>query len=149
MDNFFSIITVVLNAREDLANTIQSLKKQSFKKFEYIVIDGNSTDGSKELIERNKDFISKYLIENDNGIYDAMNKGLKISKGKYVGFINAGDKYTPNALNIIHKYLKSNNDVDFIFGTVKKKILKHGFKKNRIFWNFDFYTSHSSRSQNT
>ena len=102
MDNFFSIITVVLNAREDLANTIQSLKEQSFKKFEYIVIDGNSTDGSKELIERNKDFISKYLIENDNGIYDAMNKGLKISKGKYVGFINAGDKYTPNALNIIH-----------------------------------------------
>ena len=129
MDNFFSIITVVLNAREDLANTIQSLKKQSFKKFEYIVIDGNSTDGSKELIERNKDFISKYLIENDNGIYDAINKGLKISKGKYVGFINAGDKYTPNALNIIHKYLKSNNEVDFIFGTVKKKILKHGFKK--------------------
>ena len=80
MDNFFSIITVVLNAREDLANTIQSLKEQSFKKFEYIVIDGNSTDGSKELIEKNKDFISKYLIENDNGIYDAMNKGLKISK---------------------------------------------------------------------
>ena len=144
MDNFFSIITVVLNAREDLAKTIQSLKEQSFKKFEYIVIDGNSTDGSKELIERNKDFISNYLIENDNGIYDAMNKGLKISKGKYVGFINAGDKYTPNALNIIHKYLKSNNEVDFIFGTVKKKILKHGFKKNRIFWNFDFYTSHSS-----
>ena len=115
MDNFFSIITVVLNAREDLANTIQSLKEQSFKKFEYIVIDGNSTDCSKELIEKNKDFISKYLIENDNGIYDAMNKGLKISKGKYVGFINAGDKYTPNALNIIHKYLKSNNEVDFIF----------------------------------
>ena len=129
MDNFFSIITVVLNAREDLANTIQSLKEQSFKKFEYIVIDGNSTDGSKELIEKNKDFISKYLIENDNGIYDAMNKGLKISKGKYVGFINAGDKYTPNALNIIHKYLKSNNEVDFIFGTVKKNIKARLLKK--------------------
>ena len=144
MDKFFTIITVVLDAKEDLINTIQSLKEQSFKNFEYIVIDGNSKDGTKDVIKDNADFISEYLSENDKGIYDAMNKGLKRAKGKYVGFLNAGDKYTPDALNIIHKYLKLDIDADFIFGTVMKKILKYGFKKNRILWNFDFYTSHSS-----
>ena len=144
MDKLFTIITVVLDAKEDLINTIQSIKEQSFKNFEYIIIDGNSKDGTKDVIKDNADFISKYLTENDRGIYDAMNKGIKLANGKYVGFLNAGDKYTPNALNIIHNYLKSDTDSDFIFGTVMKKILKYGFKKNRILWNFDFHTSHSS-----
>jgi glycosyltransferase involved in cell wall biosynthesis len=143
MKNFFSIITVVLNAKKDLSETISSLRQQKFKNFEYIVIDGDSIDGTKELIQENRDIITLWQSEKDHGIYDAMNKGIKLSSGKYIGMLNAGDKYTPDALEIINKYLKNNN-LDFIFGTVMKKILKYGYQKKRINWNFDFYSSHSS-----
>ena len=143
MKNFFSIITVVLNAKEDLANTIESLRNQKFKNFEYIVIDGGSTDGTKELILENLDIINIWKSEKDLGIYDAMNKGIKLSNGNYIGMLNSGDKYTTDGLNIIFNYLNKEN-VDFIFGTVMKKVLRHGYRKYRILWNFDFYSSHSS-----
>ena len=143
MEKFFSIITVVLNAEEDLKKTIISLKNQKFKNFEFIIIDGKSKDKTYELVSKNKDIINTYISEKDEGIYDAMNKGLKIANGKYIGFLNAGDQYSIDGLNIIHNYLV-NEDVDFIFGTVMKKILKYGYRRNRIYWNFDFYTSHSS-----
>ena len=143
MNKFFSIITVVLNAKDDLAITINSLRNQKFKNFEYIVIDGGSTDGTKELIQENLDIINIWKSEKDLGIYDAMNKGIKLSNGNYIGMLNSGDKYTADGLEIIHNYLIK-EDLDFIFGTVMKKILKYGFRKSRIYWNFDFYTSHSS-----
>lgn len=143
INNFFSIITVVLNAKLDLIKTIDSLRKQSFKNFELIIIDGGSTDGTLDIIKKNQDIIKYWISEKDEGIYDAMNKGLKFSSGEYIGMINAGDLYTENALKLIHQYL-FNKKYDFIFGTVQKKILKYGYKKNRIFWNFDFSTSHSS-----
>lgn len=139
----FSIITVVLNNKADLINTIESLRQQSFKNFEYIVIDGNSTDGTQGIISNNLDLIDKWKSENDLGIFDAMNKGINLCEGKYIGMLNAGDKYTPNGLETINRYLKDTN-YDFIFGSVMKKILKYGFRKYRIFWNFDFSTSHSS-----
>ena len=131
MKNFFSIITVVLNAKEDLANTIESLRNQKFKNFEYIVIDGGSTDGTKELILENLDIINIWKSEKDLGIYDAMNKGIKLSNGNYIGMLNSGDKYTTDGLNIIFNYLNKEN-VDFIFGTVMKKVLRHGYRKYRI-----------------
>ena len=140
---FFSIITIVLNAKFDLIETIKSLRKQKLKNFEYIIIDGGSTDGTKEIIKKNLDIITNYISEKDLGIYDAMNKGLKISNGEYIGFLNAGDKYTANGLEIIYKYLNHSN-LDFIFGSVMKKELRHGYRKYRIFWNFNFYSSHSS-----
>lgn len=140
---FFSIITVVLNAKIDLLSTINSLKQQDYKNFEYIVIDGGSTDGTLEVINNNLDNINKWKCEKDLGIYDAMNKGIDLCEGEYIGMLNAGDKYYPKALNIINNYLKNNN-FDFIFGSVMKKNLRYGFKKKRILWNFDFYSSHSS-----
>ena len=140
---FFSIITVVLNSKDDLIQTIRSLKDQKNKNFQYIVIDGGSTDGTIEILKENNQVIDNWISERDQGIYDAMNKGLAIADGEYIGILNAGDKYTPEGLEIIHRYLKNSN-YDFIFGTVQKKILKYKFNKNRIFWNFDFYTSHSS-----
>ena len=140
---FFSIITVVLNAKEDLIETIKSLRKQEFKNFEYIVIDGDSSDGTKNIINENLDIIDKWKSEKDLGIYDAMNKGISLCDGQYIGILNSGDKYEPNGLKIINSYLKKNN-CDFIFGSVMKKILRHGYRKYRIYWNFDFYSSHSS-----
>jgi len=80
----FSIITVTYDAVEWLERTIQSVISQSYPNIEYIIIDGNSTDGTLDIIK-------KYLSEPDGGLYDAMNKGLNLATGDYVWFINAGD----------------------------------------------------------
>ena len=86
-----SIITVNLNNREGLQRTIDSVVSQTFKDFEWIVIDGGSTDGSKELIEQYADHFAYWVSEPDKGIYNAMNKGIKVAKGEYLQFLNSGD----------------------------------------------------------
>jgi glycosyltransferase involved in cell wall biosynthesis len=86
-----SIITINLNNKEGLRLTIESVIKQTFKQFEYIVIDGASTDGSATIIEQYQDQIDHVVIEKDNGIYNAMNKGIKIAKGDYLLFLHSGD----------------------------------------------------------
>ena len=88
-----SIITVNFNNKEGLKKTIQSVVNQKYDNFEYIVIDGASTDGSINVIEENKDKITYYVSEPDKGIYDAMNKGIKQAKGKYCLFLNSGDYF--------------------------------------------------------
>ncbi len=86
-----SLITVSFNSIETIQETIDSVKSQSIiGDIEYIVIDGNSTDGTKELLA-NEGCITKFISENDYGIYDAMNKGLRIATGDIVGFINSDD----------------------------------------------------------
>lgn len=86
-----SIITVNLNNRDGLQKTIDSVVAQTFKDFEWIVIDGGSTDGSKELIEQYADHFAYWVSEPDKGIYNAMNKGVKVAKGAYLQFLNSGD----------------------------------------------------------
>ena len=86
-----SIITVNLNNKDGLQKTIDSVISQTFKDCEWIVIDGGSTDGSKELIEKYSDHISYWVSEPDNGIYNAMNKGIKASKCEYLLFLKSGD----------------------------------------------------------
>ncbi len=86
-----SIITVNLNNRDGLQKTIDSVVSQTFRDFEWVVIDGGSTDGSMELIERYADHFSYWVSEPDKGIYNAMNKGIKIAKGEYLQFLNSGD----------------------------------------------------------
>ncbi|MBR1770281.1 MAG: glycosyltransferase [Bacteroidales bacterium] len=89
---FISIITVCYNAKDLMEATINSVRKQTYDNYEYIVIDGDSTDGTKELIMQNRDAIDKFVSQKDDGIYDAMNKGLDLAEGDYVWFINAGDR---------------------------------------------------------
>lgn len=86
-----SIITVNLNNRDGLQKTIDSVVSQTFRDFEWIVIDGGSTDGSKELIEQYADHVAYWVSEPDKGIYNAMNKGIKVAKGDYLQFLNSGD----------------------------------------------------------
>lgn len=86
-----SIITVVYNAADDLRLTLENLLKIHYDNLELIVIDGGSTDGTRGVIEEHSVEISHWLSEPDEGIYDAMNKGLKMASGDYVWFINAGD----------------------------------------------------------
>ncbi len=91
-----SIITVTYNASATIQRTLDSLIMQNCRCFEHLIIDGNSTDGTVELIKQykvsNPDMNIKFLSESDKGLYDAMNKGLKLAKGKFVCFLNAGDK---------------------------------------------------------
>lgn len=81
----YSIITVCLNAKEGLERTLRSIEEQTFNNFEWIVIDGGSTDGTVELIQ-NYSCIKRLISEPDEGIYDAMNKGIEISSGEYLFF---------------------------------------------------------------
>ena len=91
-NHLISIITINYNNKNGLERTFHSIFNQTFKNFEYIVIDGDSNDGSKELIESKKKYINFYVSESDKGIYNAMNKGIKQSKGEYLLFINSGDE---------------------------------------------------------
>lgn len=86
-----SIITVVLNNRNCIEDCIQSVIRQTYPDIEYIVIDGGSTDGTIDVIRKYKQRISTWISEPDNGIYDAMNKGIKLATGDIIGFVHADD----------------------------------------------------------
>ena len=145
---FFTIITVVKNDQDNITKTINSIESQKFRDYEYIIVDGFSEDKTTEKILKKKRKINIIVREKDKGLYDAMNKGVKLSSGEVIVFVNSGDILTKKALEIIHKKFKKNK-VDFVFGTVKrhytkKTILKHGFNPKRILYNFDFATAHST-----
>jgi len=141
-----SIITVVKNDEKNIAKTIKSITNQKTSEIEYIVIDGNSTDNTFKKINFFKSDIDKIIKEKDNGIYDAMNKGINLSRGKYIVFCNSGDYYKKNTLQDILKQLK--NNIDVLFATVERRylgatIIKSGYDLYRLNYNFDFATSHS------
>ena len=138
-----SIITVCYNSEKTIRETIESVLSQDYVEIEYIIIDGASKDGTVNIINDYIDRISKIISEPDKGIYDAMNKGISLCEGRYIGMLNAGDKYKQNGLELINNYL-IDTDFDFIFGSVMKKALRYGYRKYRIYWNFDFASSHSS-----
>lgn len=89
-----SIITVCFNSVETMEDTIKSVLSQNYGDIEYIVVDGDSTDGTLDILTKHQDQIHRQISEPDNGIYDAMNKGLDIATGETVGFLNSGDFYT-------------------------------------------------------
>lgn len=91
LDKKVSIITVCYDDRESLVKTVKSVLSQTYKNIEYIVVDGGSTDGTKDFILQNKDRIDRWVSEKDKGVYDAMNKGIKMATGEWVCMMNAGD----------------------------------------------------------
>lgn len=103
-----TIITVVYNQELKLSRCIESVLSQTEKNIEYIIIDGGSNDGTLDLIKKYEKEVDYYVSETDNGIYNAMNKGLSVAKGEYIAFLNADDFYFPSAisdsLNHILKY---------------------------------------------
>lgn len=140
---FFSIITVVLNNAVGLEKTIKSVLMQK-ENYEYIIIDGGSTDETLKIIKKYEHKISLWISEKDKGIFDAMNKGLIFSKGKVISMINSGDTFNSKALKIVKNYFINNTNLDFLFGSVMKKVLHYGYKPYKINWSFNFYSSHSS-----
>lgn len=100
-----SVVTVVHNGVRHIESTIKSVISQTYPHIEFIIIDGNSTDGTREIINKYRDQISEFISEPDNGIYDAMNKGLKTSHGDYILFLNCGDSfYSPDIVEKIFSY---------------------------------------------
>lgn len=121
----FSVITVVYNGADTIEKTILSVIGQSYKNFEYIIIDGNSTDGTVEIINKYRSNINCLIVEKDSGIYDAMNKGIDHSNGLFTIFVNSGD-YLANSLlfaNIINIYSAELSDYDLLYG--RSKIIKN------------------------
>ena len=104
----FSIITVCYNAVETIRKTIESVIHQSYKNFEYIVIDGGSNDGTLELINEYRDQIDVFVSEPDNGIYDAFNKGVKLATGDFISNLSADDVYNLDTLKLVLKTCLAN-----------------------------------------
>lgn len=91
--NKFSIITINFNNRDGLQFTIDSIRSQRYKNFQFIIIDGGSSDGSLSIIENNSDIIDYSVSEKDSGVYNAMNKGIDVATGEYTIFMNSGDRF--------------------------------------------------------
>lgn len=111
-----SIITINFNNRDGLKKTIDSVVIQSFKDFEWIIIDGGSTDGSKDIIKQFSNHFSYWVSETDNGIYNAMNKGIEKANGDYLLFLNSGDSLCDE--EVIEDFYKLNPNSDIISGNL-------------------------------
>jgi glycosyltransferase involved in cell wall biosynthesis len=118
-----SIITVTYNAASVLEKTLQSIFEQTLQDFECLIIDGGSTDDTLDIIKRyehaalQQSLTFKYISEKDNGLYDAMNKGLMLAQGDFVWFVNAGDKiYNSETVRLILQKLANMPDADIIYG---------------------------------
>lgn len=138
-----SIITVVLNDKSGFSKTMDCIKNLLYSNIEFIVVDGGSTDGTLELVQANTDFISHYISEPDDGIYDAMNKGIDLATGDWLVFLNAGDVFTSNTVlsEIFENETYLNHQL--VYGSInvvsegnKSKYLKSKklTKLNLVFW---------------
>lgn len=104
----FSIITICYNEARNIAPTCQSIVDQRHGNFEWIVVDGASTDGTLEILDQYREHITSIVSEHDNGIYDAMNKGIRLSRGEYVVFMNGGDRFSsPDVLDLVSRAPKT------------------------------------------
>lgn len=110
----YSIITVNYNNKDGLRKTIESVINQTFRDFEFIVIDGASTDGSIDVLKKYNDYITYWISEPDKGIYNAMNKGIAKATGEYLNFMNSGDCFYET--NVLEKVTSYNYKADFIVG---------------------------------
>ncbi len=109
-----SIITIVYNNVRDIERTLQSVLNQTYPNIEYLVIDGASNDGTLEILKKYESRLSKLITEKDEGIYDAMNKGLAAATGDYVLFMNSGDElYAPDT---VQKVFATAEDADIYYG---------------------------------
>ena len=144
-DKIISIVIVSLNTDKDFKKTLDSIIRQNIKKnIEVIIVDGGSIDKTREIIKKHTKFIDNYIIEKDKGIYDAMNKGVKLSKGKWIIFMNSGDIfYGKDILKKIINFCISYNDSDVVFGNtiidnrnLNFKVNGNYFKKSTILMPF-------------
>jgi glycosyltransferase involved in cell wall biosynthesis len=136
-----SIITVCFNSEKTIEDTIKSVQSQTYPNIEYIVIDGNSNDGTNGIVSKYKDIVKVHVSEPDNGLYDAMNKGIKLATGDIVGVLNsddilASDETILNSVSAIGNSDGIYGDVGFYsehdFSVKKRRYSSAGFKKSKF-----------------
>ncbi len=135
-----SIITVSYNSKDFIKKAIESVLSQSYiGDIEYIIIDGGSSDGTVDIIKRYQDRIAYWVSEKDNGIFDGMNKGLRVAEGEIVGFLNSDDLYVDDEVIKDIVETMDSNQVDSCYGDV---VYVHKYDTDRIvrYWKSqDFY----------
>ena len=127
-----SVITVVYNGEKYLEQTIKSVIHQTYKNIEYLIIDGGSKDNTLDIIKRYKKYITYWVSEPDQGLYDAMNKGISMAKGELIGMINSDDWYEIDAVELVVNAYRENPRKK-IFHADRFDILGNGKKQVRKF----------------
>lgn len=132
-----SIITVCYNAEKTIESTIQSVIKQDYINIEYIIIDGLSTDNTLNIVNKYSEKTTHVISERDDGMYDAINKGIKIANGDVIGILNADDELANNdTISLIASEFLKNKDLDSLIGDINfinnNKIIRHYSAK---YWN--------------
>lgn len=113
---FFSIITCTKNSANYLSACLNSVKEQTFRDFEHIIVDGNSTDGTSNILAK---YTKNIIATSPRGIANAMNIGLSHAQGKYIFFLNSDDSfYDSQVLQNVHDYLVKHSDLDWVFGNI-------------------------------
>lgn len=139
-----SVVTINWNNKAGLEQTINSVLSQNFTDYEFLVIDGASTDGSVEVIKANKDRIYYWVSEPDLGIYNAMNKGIRAAQGEYCYFLNSGDVFASD--NVLESIFRNDLEANFLCGNIiwdeKGKLRKDDSYKHRD-WLFSLYDIYS------
>lgn len=122
-ENTVTIVTVVFNGRKHIEQTILSVTKQTYPNIEYIIIDGGSTDGTVDIIKKYADKIHYWCSEPDNGVYDAMNKGITHASGRWINFMNAGDYfYSQDSVSQIFSTEESIDQYAIIYGDAEFRL---------------------------
>jgi glycosyltransferase involved in cell wall biosynthesis len=112
-----SIATITLNSEKTLRDTISSVRQQTYPNIEYLIVDGGSTDATLEIIEGQQKHLSRWISEKDDGIYDAMNKAVKMASGDVVGLLNSDDVYASNdVLSRVMQIFEAESQVDMVYG---------------------------------
>lgn len=136
-----SIITVVYNDKENIEKTIDSIINQTFESIEYIIIDGGSFDGTVDILKKYEHYLSYWISEKDEGIYDAMNKGIKHSNGEWLIFMNSGDFFYNN--NVLKNIFlnKVYTQTDILYGNTLAKNSESIIVPPRLISKNFFYSS--------
>lgn len=135
-----SIITATYNSDKNLQRTIDSVADQDYSDIEHIIIDGGSTDDTIQIIVSNKNKISKFISEKDNGIYDALNKGIKMATGDIIGFLNSDDVFTNK--HVISRVVNIFNikKTDLVYGNLVYQSKEEDNKKTIRYWKSNVYS---------
>lgn len=135
-----SVITVNFNNAQGLLKTIKSVQNQLFKDFEFIIIDGGSTDESLDIIRHNMENVNYHVSEKDNGVYHAMNKGIKKATGEYCLFLNSGDcLFDENVLKIVFQQVTGDDEIVYGNSYKTKSHYRRVIKYNPTLSLYDFY----------